>query len=39
VPIAGSSNWSWDNNTCGINSLPNVASVNSSSYFFNQNWS
>ena len=36
--VSSSSNRGWDDHTSSVDSLPDVASVDSSSHFFDQNW-
>jgi hypothetical protein len=37
--VSSSGNRSWDDNTGSVDSLPNIASVDSPSHLFDQNWS
>ena len=38
VPVSGSGKWSWDCDSCGVDSLPDVALINTSCHFFDQDW-
>ena len=38
VIVSGGGDWGWNNNTSGVDGLPDIASIDSSSNFLDEDW-